>query len=217
MRADREATSAKLLRVRAADGGARLCLVVEMTDGEDTWREALTVFAARLDRVPTLGELDIETLALLRREDALATALAMGLRSLGAGGSSEQHLARKLRAKGVAGEVAREAVEELSSRGYLDETDAAVREAERGLAKLWGDRRILAELRAKGYGDEALQAARERLRDEDGAARCCRLLQKKHVDVTDDPTATQKLIAALMRYGYTATEIRAALSAECEE
>ena len=217
MRAEREVTLAKLLRVRAADGGARLCRVVELTDGEDTWRETLTVFAARLDRVPATGELDTETLALLRREDALSTALAMGLRSLGAGGSSEQHLARKLRAKGVEGYVAREAVAELSSRGYLDETDAAVREAERGLVKLWGDRRILTELRAKGYGDEALQAARVRLRREDGVLRCRRLLQKKHVAVADDPVAAQKLIASLMRYGYTTAEIRTALTAECEE
>ena len=211
----------RILRVRAADGGAKLVLTVDVSSEGKTEREELGIFAARFDKAPAAGEIDAETLAILRREAALCGALEQGLRCLSAGGASRVSLTRKLRAKGVDKEIAEAAVEELDARGYLREADGALREAEKGLAKLWGDRRILAELRRKGYGDEALAEVRERLSEEDGAARCRRLLQKRRLlpdgNAAGDRRAADKLIAALMRYGYGADEIRDALRAELEE
>ncbi len=217
MKVDREADRARVLRVRAADGGARLCITLELSDAEGAWHETLTVFASRLSRAPQIGEIEKEELSQLRREAALCEALAMGLRSLGAGGGSEEHLARKLRARGVAPQTAKEATRELAQRGYLDEEAAAVREVERALSKLRGNRRILAELRTKGYGEDAMNAARERLSGEDSVARCRRLLQKKRRTVRENEENADKLIASLMRYGYTVSEIRAALRAELED
>ena len=211
----------EITRVRAADGGAKLVLSVTIAEGGQTRKEELSVFASRFEKAPAAGEIDAETLAFLRREAALCAALEQGLRSLSAGSVSRVSLTRKLRAKGADKEIAEAAVAELDGRGYLREADGAVREAEKGLAKLWGDRRILADLRAKGYGDEALVAVRERLADEDSVARCRRLLQKRRLlsagNAADDRRAADKLIAALMRYGYGADEIRDALRAELEE
>ena len=210
----------EISRVRAADGGAKLVLSVTIAEGGQTRKEELPVFASRFEKAPAAGEIDAETLAFLRREAALCAALEQGLRSLSVGSVSRVSLTRKLRAKGVDKEIAEAAVAELDGRGYLREADGAVREAEKGLAKLWGDRRILADLRGKGYGDEALVAVRERLADEDSVARCRRLLQKKRIPIdraADDRNAANKLIAALMRYGYGADEIRDALRAELEE
>ena len=73
------------------------------------------------------------------------------------------------------------------------------------------------------FGEEL--AERERLADEDSVARCRRLLQKRHLPAAnvagdrpaDDRRAADKLIAALMRYGYGADEIRDALRAEMDE
>ena len=203
----------EILSVRAAEGGARLVLTVESEAEGEKSRETLTVLTARFMRAPQKGEIDAQMLANLRREHALCAALQTGLRSLSASGSSRLQLRQKLCTKGVARDVAEDAVDALCEKGYLDEQKSALAAAESDLRKLWGDRRILADLRAKGYGEEALAAVRELLADKDGAARLVRLLQKRRFDV-ENP---EKLIAALMRYGYTRTEIRAALRRVMDE
>ncbi len=197
----------EILSVRAADGGARLVLAVESEIAGEKARETLTVLTSRMKSVPQKGVIDEETLLFLRREHALCAALATGLRSLSASGGSRVQLRQKLCTKGVARDVAEDAVEVLCEKGYLNERESALAAAECDLRKLWGDRRILADLRAKGYGKEALLAVQELLQEKDGAARCAALLGKRRFDA-ENP---DKLIAALMRYGYTRTEIRAAL------
>ena len=203
----------EIIDVRAADGGARLVLTLEHESAEGKTKETLCVLTSRMRSVPQKGALDGETAAFLRREHALCAALAIGLRSLAAGGGSRLQLRQKLCLKGVARDVAEGAVAILCEKGYLDEQKSALAAAEGDLRKLWGDRRILADLRAKGYGDEAMLAVREFLGTKDGAARCVHLLQKRRLD-TGNP---DKLIAALLRYGYTRTEIREALRSTMDE
>ncbi len=197
----------EILSVRAADGGARLVLMLECESASEKTRETLCVLTSRMRSVPQKGVVDEGTAAFLRREHALCAALAIGLRSLAAGGGSRLQLMQKLSQKGVVRDVARDAVEALCEKGYLNERESALAAAEGDLRKLWGDRRILADLRAKGYGEEALLAVQELLSTKDGAARCVRLLQKRRLDTEN----ADKLIAALLRYGYTRTEIRTAL------
>jgi SOS response regulatory protein OraA/RecX len=197
----------EILNVRAADGGARLVLTLVCEGATEKTRETLCVLTSRMPSVPQKGVVDGETLVFLRREHALCAALATALRSLASGGGSRLQLQQKLCAKGVARDVAKDAVQILCEKGYLDERENALAAAESDLRKLWGDRRILADLRAKGYGEEAISAARELLAQKDSVARLVRLLQKRRMDA-ENP---DKLIAALMRYGYTRTEIRTAL------
>ena len=206
----------EILCVRAADGGARLVITVKsMTCGEEK-KESLSVFASHLTHLPTPGVIGEEMLELLRREHALCAALDTGLRSLGSGGGSSLQLKQKLRARGVAADVAMDAARELEERGYLQERKNALSLAARNLRKLWGDRRILADLRAKGYAEEAISAVREMLEGEDAMQRCAKLLEKRMIAALDE-AQLQKLIASLMRYGYTRTEIRAALQKTMRE
>ena len=98
--------------------------------------------------MPQKGEIDADTLSFLRREHAVCAALATALRSLAAGSCSCLQLQQKLCAKGVARDVAQECVAVLVQKGYLCERESALAAAESDLRKLWGDRRILADLRA---------------------------------------------------------------------
>ncbi len=203
-----------LTGMRAADGGTRLTLYVTGRDenGAPDYL-TLTVLSARLPHLPTVGPIDPETVSVLRHEDQICRGVYAGLRALSAGDLSVGMLVRRLRQRGIPKEAALEAAGELAARGYLDEKRAALSEAERGIAKLWGDRRILSELSAKGFGQEALAAAAERLGEEDGGARCAALMKKKRLSLPEEPRGQQKLFAALARYGYTAGEIKTALVA----
>jgi SOS response regulatory protein OraA/RecX len=205
----------EILSVRAADGGARLILTVESVTDDNKTRETLVLLTSRLSHMPQKGRIDADKLAFLRNEHALCGALDTGLRSLAASGGSSLQLRQKLCAKGVARDVAAQAAAQLCEKGYLQEEKNALAAAERDLRKLWGDRLILADLRAKGYGEQALSAVRAFLEGEDGVARCARLIQKRHLLPCDADNA-DKMLAALMRYGYTRTEIRAALKTVAE-
>ena len=201
----------RICSLRAAEGGARLLVELEVAEGEECTRETLSLLAARLERLPAVGEISPETVLELRREDRICAALGAGLRMLGSNGCSARHLIQKLRMRGYDPEVAGEATAILSQKGYLREEEGALREAEKGIAKLWGDRRILADLSAKGYTGSALKYAAARLRTEDGASRCAALIAKRRIRISADEAELRRLFASLTRYGYTSEEIRAAL------
>lgn len=200
-----------LSHLRAADGGARLILGVERTCAGETVQENLTVFSARFSRAIVPGEITEEEYRHYREEADFCEAVGIGMRSLGAGTESRARLLQKLKVRGVAPDVAREAAEELARRGFLDEIAGAVREAERGLSKYWGDRRILADLRAKGYPEVAREAAKKRLAGEDPEARLRALLQRRHIRAPQDEKEAAKLFASLIRYGYEPAQIRACI------
>ena len=194
--------------LRAADGGAQILLTLENGAGE---REQLAIFASRLPAIPQIGAVTDEELLVLRREAQITAAIVLGLRALTACGASRRHLTDKLRARGVRSEIASAAVEELAARGYLNEVQGAEREAERGLCKLWGDRRILAELRAKGYEEETLERVRARLSEENAVERCVRLLHRLHIACPQNENELQKLLSRMVRYGYAPAECKRAL------
>ena len=207
----------RLVQIRAADGGAVLCFAVEYFNGRELVKRTLSAFAARLSRIPAVGALDAACFELLCHEDEIYRAMCVGMRVLSGADASAAQLRHKLRTKGFSEELAAKVSALLEARGYVNEERGALFECEKELRRLRGDRRILAELRAKGYGDKALAAVRERLAEEDGAARCRALLRKKRITVPGDPKELNKLIAALVRYGYTSSEIRRALQVEIEE
>lgn len=202
---------ARICGMRAADGGARLLIEIEQKEGDAVTRETVALLTARLSELPTVGEIGEEELLHLRREAQICDAIGAGLRSLGANGCSARHLAQKLRMRGFDAETAGEAVAELAEKGYLKEEESALREAEKGITKLWGDRRILADLQAKGYTGGALKYAAARLRAEDGAARCALLMRKRRMQLSTDEAELRRTLASLIRYGYTQDEIKRAL------
>ena len=201
-------TEWKIKDQRAADGGALILLTLETGAGE---REVLTLFTSRLAAIPQIGAVNAAQLERLRREAAITAAMRAGLRMLSACGTSRRHLTEKLRARGYTADAANAAVDELAARSYLNEAEGALREAERGLSKLWGDRRILADLHAKGYGEGALERVRECLACEDAIVRCARLLRRLRVPMPSDTAELQRLLARLQRYGYTSAEAKRAL------
>ena len=196
--------------LRAADGGARLILGIERTRAGETEKETLTVFSARFSRAIRAGEITEEEYEKFRHEADYCEAVGVAMRSVGAGAESRARLLQKLRMRGIAPDIAEGAADELARRGYLNEIAGAVREAERGIAKYWGDRRILADLRAKGYPETAREAAKKRLAEENPEARLQELLRRRHTRPPQDEKEAAKLFAALTRYGYEPAQIKAA-------
>lgn len=203
--------SIRITALRAAQGGARLVLHIEITTETGVEKRVLSPLVARLDTLPAVGTVSEELFALYLAETELADALERAYRYLGAADQSPAAMRKKLRAAGVSASITREVLAYLTERGLLPEEGAALREAEKCVAKLWGNRRVLAAIRAKGYGGAALAAVASYLEEQDAVLRCVRLIEKRRIPLPDSKEALSRFAALLTRYGYTGSEIKAAL------
>ena len=124
--------------------------------------------------------------------------------------SSKNRLAQRLRAKGIDKESATSAAEHLKKIGLIDEEVDVERQVSSCLKKLWGRRRIYRELCAKGYDRSIVEAEVSKLDEKLMVENCVALLAKKHKTIPDEPNERKKIVASLLRYGYTFSQIKTA-------
>ena len=197
--------------VSPLDGGEWVSVTVKI--GKNTEHIRLTVEQYGVLN-PQVGTVSYDTLDALYEAGRLCDAVRKGLELLGYGAMSRRRLIQKLEQRGYDREVASSASDHLMARGCLPEAEDACRFAEQGVRKLWGPRRIREDLYARGFPTETIEDAMASLEDVDFAENCRRVVRKKYGDTpldAQDRTAAQKRIAALMRLGYTADQIREAM------
>lgn len=216
----------RILSMTAQNSGSEILLRVELS--EDVFdvaesasgfsrspareiRELVLMLDCYTELRPVKGVIDEESFFALERAAEFSEAVRIGLRMLAFGSSTEKGLENKLCRKGVKREAAREAAQYLARHGYIDEERDAIREAERNVEKLRGRNRIRAALYEKGYGDGAIAAAERYLDGVDFVALCKKLIARRYESALSDPSAQRRVAAALMRNGYTMSEIRAAM------
>ncbi len=197
----------------AARGDEEIAVTFAIRNGEHEQKETFVVPLAMVaDLRLSVGACDTDCYDAVSRGAEIGAAVKRGLYLLGYGSCSERALLRKLVSKGVAKEIAVQAVEEIGRRGYLNEDADALREAEKGVAKLWGQRRIAAALASKGYSHEAIQHALYALEDRgvEYAELCAERIRRKEGAVPTDPEDRRRMMASLQRNGFSISEIREA-------
>ncbi len=190
-----------------------LSLTVEISSGDRREKRVLIIpdgiyIELKLEK----GGIDTELFDKLESEAKRCAAYRRGLSILGYGANSERALSRKLIRKGFDKESAQAAAAALRSEGSINEERDAEREAEACLGKCWGERRIISRLYEKGYSGEAIDAARATLEAVDFSELCAELIKKRYRPFPTEQRAREKAIASLMRYGYTLSQIRRALT-----
>ena len=110
---------------------------------------------------PTVGSLideEVEERIAALNEAHAATAAA--LRILSFGDNNQAALTQKLRRRGFSAAAAEKAVEAMQRRGYINEEEQVYRLAVAyANRKLWGPRKILPALLAKGYAQADIKKA----------------------------------------------------------
>ena len=198
----------------SARGDSEIAVTFELRKGELRQKECFLLSASVFaDLHLTVGECDRDTFDTVSEAAELYRATKKGLSLLGYGTASQKALYRKLVMKGFSKDIAQKAASELSENGFINENSDAVREAERCVVKLWGKKRIVAHLRSKGYSDESIREAIYSLEDNgiDFAELCAERLEKTTDSLPCDPKEMQKLVASLMRYGFSGGEIKEAI------
>ena len=160
---------------------------------------------------PAVGPASAELVEALDQAGTLCDAIRKGMELLGYGAMSRRRLSQKLSVRGFEKETVGLAVEYLEHHGFLSEGDDAVRFAEQDVRKMWGPRRIREDLFARGFPSEVIFMAMESLEDVDFAENCRRVIDKKYGGVPRNPAEIKKMVAALMRLGYTSEHIREAM------
>lgn len=206
-----EKNTPRITDVSPLDGGEWVSVTVKIGKNAEHIRLTADQYGALR---PQVGAVPYNALDALYEAGRLCDAVRKGVELLGYGAMSRRRLIQKLEQRGYDRAVASSAVDRLMAQGCLPEAEDACRFAEQGVRKLWGPRRIREDLYARGFPSEAIEDAMSSLEDVDFIENCRRVIQKKYGDTpldVKDRIAIQKRIAALMRLGYTADQIREAM------
>lgn len=205
----------EITSVNATGNGAEMVLTVQISDGEGrSEKRRLLLFTEQyfelgLSRGAILSE---EQLDEMERLSGTCVAVRKGSDLLSYSPSSKRRLVSRLRAKGIDRESAENAAERLEELGAINE-NADVERAVRGyLNKLWGRSRIRKELAAKGYSEKYVIEHLSQIDEDALIDNCIALIKKKYRAVPTTPDEKKKMIAALVRYGYTYPEIKQAIN-----
>ena len=198
--------------------GVRVCF--ELRCGDDSERRTLTLSAEAHTRLGICkGECSSAVYDAAEKEARIFSAYNRGLYILGYGACSKKMLISKLVAKGEDRSASTEAVERIELRGFMNERESACREAEICARKLWGERRIRASLIQKKYGSDTVDQALFALEDAgvDFDESCKDAIRQKYKALPTDRQEMQKLIAAICRLGYSASQVQSACRALRDE
>lgn len=204
----------EIISVNALGEGAEMLIGVAITgdSGMSEKRKFLLFTEQYLELGLCRGAvIDADTFDRLEEMSKRCVAMRKGSDLLAYSSSSRVRLAQRLRQKGIDRESAEDAARRLEELGLIDE-EADVESLVRScLKKLWGKKRIYRELCAKGYDRDVISRELEGVDEETIVNNCVALFRKKHKIFPSDPETQKKIIASLVRYGYSFGEIKRAL------
>lgn len=205
----------EIISVSAVADGAEMVLRIRMSDedGKHSSDKRLLIFT---DKYLELGlrrgsVIDEATFDELERVSERCRAIKKGGDLLSYSSVSKAQLALKLRQRGFDAENAAEAAKYLETVSLIDEKSNVKSIVAGSMKKLWGRKRIYSELMKRGYDRSTVSEELGLIDVEEFIENCKRLILKKVRDIPSDPVERRKLVGFLARYGYSISEIKAAM------
>ena len=199
----------------ARSAGEEMDVTFAVSDGAGNREQSRFTLSARqlISLGVTKGEADTELYDRVSYASEVWSATKKGMAFLGYGAKSEKAMRIKLVSKGFDRQVAKEAVAELVAMGLIRAENDAAQMAKSLVSRGWGKKRIVASLYEKGYSAEAVSFAVNALEDMDVdfSEKCRELIEKRYGRIPTDPAEQRKMYGALVRYGYSSSEIRQAI------
>ncbi len=202
----------KVISLTASQGDA-ITVKIMLADGEHSETRLLSLLPS------DIADLGVRRDSLLSPEqfdglldaDEYCRAVTKGKQLLGYGANSPRNLAYKLRTKGFSPEVSAKAAEALSVGGYIDQTADAEAISRACLSRGYGRGRIILKLRERGYDSNVIDTALNSLSEIDFAEKCAEQIKRRCRGILPStPEEQKKLTAAILRLGYSYTEVREA-------
>jgi regulatory protein len=166
---------------------------------------------ARFD-VKEGDSIDDEHYLKIREEMIFDNARRHAFAILSYGENNKRSLIQKLRQKGFALEVCENIALYMEHRGYIDEKKQIGLLCDTYLRKKFGKLKIKSELIQKGYDREDVESyVSMHLADVNFAENCAYIIENKYFPIPKDPKELAKMMGALMKYGYTISDIKEAV------
>ncbi|MBR2432900.1 MAG: RecX family transcriptional regulator [Clostridia bacterium] len=201
----------ELVSVFVLNEGREVQLEVELRQGENSDRRSFKMPRSIFESLGiSEGEITREDMTEIMDADERYKALKRAFDIIAYGRNSRKVLEDKLRHRGFSPQIARDIAEYMKNHGYIDEDEDATREVDVCVRKLWGSRRILMHLHQKGYDSETINAAKKYMDTIDFVDVCVKLVREKYKTLPKDDAERQKVIAAIIRHGFSMSEIKAA-------
>ena len=197
----------------AARQSGGVTVKILMTDGEHRESRSLVLSESEWARLGfSVGdELDEDSYDALDQSAEYCEAVRRGMDLLSYGANSRDALAVKLRRRGYDNQLARRVATELYERGYINENADAEGIVRACLCRGYGRKRIIMKLRERGYENDVVAEVLAAFEDVDYTANCADMIRKKYKNLPTERAELDKLIAAMVRYGYSYGEIKGAL------
>ena len=156
--------------------------------------------------------IDDERFLKIREEMIFDNARRQAFNILSYGENNRKSLIQKLRAKGFSPDVCEKIADYMEHRGYIDEKKQIGLLCDTYLRKKFGKLKIKSELIAKGYRREDVEEyVSKNLADVDFAENCAYIIENKYYPLPRDSKEIAKMMGALMKYGYTISDIKEAI------
>ena len=193
-----KATVEKALPVRSGADVLLTLRFISLAPRTQSYRVSAEAYAEAGQ--PKEGDvLEGEVLVALTLAEDTRLAYARAVKILAAGDNTRAALLRKLKERGFSAPSAEAAVARLCAEGYLSEEEMLLRQLAIYAKRMWGPRRFLPALMAKGFARETIREALLRAEDEgiyDSEAIKARLLSEL---ADEDPAARR---AWLYQHGF---------------
>lgn len=158
-------------------------------------------------------EIDTDTLDALSHAALTSRALARTREILSYAGHSRNGLIAKLLHHDLPREICEEAADWAVEKHLIREEEQASLLAETyQRRKYWGQKRICAELIARGYSSDTAHEAIAQIPEDTFLRTLTRIIENKYGTPPDDPAERQKMVLSLLRLGYTGQQIKDAIA-----
>ena len=156
--------------------------------------------------------IDDEYFLKIREEMLFDNARRHAFAILSSGENNKRSLVSKLHRKGFSYDLCDKIALYMENRGYIDEKKQIGLLCDTFLRKKFGKIKIINELVTRGYRREDVsEFAKTDLEDVDFADNCAYIIEHKYVPFPSDAEELRKMMGALMRYGYTVSDIKEAI------
>lgn len=158
----------------------------------------------------TIGE---ETVQAMRTDMQFYSAVRRAYDILSYGENTKNQLVYKLVKRGFKRPLAIQVAEYMKEKGYIDEREQLLSYSNQlATKKYYGRERILAEVMKHGFQRDYVESVlMESLKEVDFVANCAYLIRRKYGQVPKNIDEYKKMLASLIRYGYSISEVKLAV------
>ena len=200
----------KVTSIESMEFGYKICLELSETDRYEFILSPEQYKEYGTKAGETISE---EVMQAMRTDMQFYSAVRRAYDILSYGENTKNQLIYKLVKRGFKRPLAIQVAEYMKEKGYIDEREQLLSYSNQlATKKYYGRERILSEVVKHGFERDYVESIlMESLKEVDFVENCAYLIRRKYGQIPKDVNEFKKMIASLVRYGYSISEVKLAV------